>query len=113
VHVGEETLTREQAQLLLHDHFGEDCYFGLWAEGEGAPVGVVEFDGPLTQALEPADSADVPAPVRDLLGPLYAIGGQPFVLPPLPGAIVERDGGLDFALGHGLTLRIAWLGDGD
>lgn len=45
---------------------------------------------------------------------LYAIGGgggPAWSLPPeLPGTIREREHGLDFELGVGLTLRVAWPG---
>jgi len=109
--VGERMLTREEALMLLHDHWEEECYLALWAlvpDELGGAVGVIEFHGLLTNPLGPEDAADLPGETRDIMGALYMIGGHPFTLPALPGAIWERDHGLDFELTDGLTLRIGW-----
>lgn len=117
--MGDQTLTREQALLLLHDHLGEPGYVGLWAEvpaTDDAPpgaIGVLEAHGVLAHALDVADTADMPAAQRDVFGTLYKVGDQPFTLPALPGTITERDHGLDFALTEGLTLRVAWQAPGE
>jgi hypothetical protein len=104
------TLTREEALMLLHDHWEDECYLALWAEapsGQGT-LGVIELRGPLTNTLGIRGAASRPDETRDIMGTLYMIGGHPFMLPALPGTIRERDNGLDFELTDGLKLRIGW-----
>ena len=114
--MGDQTLTREQALLVLHDHFGEQCMFALYAEvpdAAGGVVEVLEFHGELRHALGAEDAADASADVRDAMGTLYAIGGQTFTLPALPGTITQSGDGLSFLLADGLVLRVAWQAPGE
>jgi hypothetical protein len=106
-----DTLTREQALLMLHDHLGEHVRFGLHVPGtDDEPMSreVIGIHGELRHPF--MLQVDVPLPdlVRETFGSVYTIGGQGICLPPLPGTISYSNHGLDFALTDGLALRIAW-----
>jgi hypothetical protein len=113
MHVVSSTIiTRDEALVMLEEHVGQKCEFGLWAGPPPVRVGggiqvpgqeIMWVNGKLgviQRWPEPGTS------------PLYCIGSASFTfrLPPLPGTISERDHGLDFELIDGVTLRVAWPG---
>ncbi len=113
----DDTLTREQALLMLNDHIGERVYFGLRVnlaavdDMIGGLHPVFEVYGELTHPVEGGEelaAAAIPPATREIFGYLYKVGEQPVLLPPLPGTITYQGHGLDFALTAGLTLRVAW-----
>jgi hypothetical protein len=120
--MSDDSLTREQALLLLHDHLGERIYFGLRVNVDatddmpGGSHPVIELHGELTHPVEGGvelAEASVPDTTREIFGYVYKVGEQPVCLPPLPGTIAYHGHGLDFELTDGLTLRVAWqTGDG-
>lgn len=110
--MSDETITRGQAMMMLHDHLGEDVYVGLWTGGDGAgQVEVLSMRGPLAHRQSADDLAGAPGlpdETRETFGYLYTVGDQHIVLAPLPGSITEGGNGLNFELADGLRLRIAW-----
>jgi hypothetical protein len=111
-------LTHDEALLMLNDHVGEEISVWLTMQGEGGPWNVLPpFTGELGK-LVLGSSGGVEAPThaavaraQSTIGPMYAVGGQPLTLPPLPGVIRRYEMGLEWKLAEGLTLRINWGGD--
>jgi hypothetical protein len=113
--VNDDSLTREQALLMLTEHVGERVRLALCLEAtdEMPLLPAIAVQGELSR---PQDQHPIPvAPQeRDVLGVLFTVGGQIVCLPPLPGTIRERPNGLDFELTDVLTLSVAWPGpDGE
>jgi hypothetical protein len=88
----------------VQEHLGEECEIGLWARNDddpSCPNDVFWINSILTQKH---------GQLEQHRSPIYSVGSFKFTLPPLPGAIRERNNGLNFELTEGVILRLAWPG---
>jgi len=99
----EEALRRVDAQL------GQRVVFGIIVRrgpGMDHDAGIVMVQGPLD-----TDLTQRPPRLNPSVG-YYRVGpgmyGFNFVLPPMPGAIRERDSGLNFEVSEDVVIRVAW-----
>ncbi|HUA11689.1 MAG TPA: hypothetical protein VMA83_06765 [Solirubrobacteraceae bacterium] len=94
-------LALDEAHALLREHVGPHCEIGLWVEDAVEP----EHPNAIFWVRSEMELLVEDPPV---LGPIFRVGSNSFSFPPMPGAIYERNDGLDFMLTPGLILRVAW-----
>jgi hypothetical protein len=96
--MAEDTLTHEQALTMLNDHLDEEVFVGLTMSSPSGDFSVMRMAGALGKLMVGE------TPSRDA----YTVGGEAFMLPPLPGTVSGSEMGLEWRLAEGLTLRINW-----
>jgi hypothetical protein len=113
--MAEDTLTHEQALMMLNDRIGKEVSVWLSMEGTGGPWVIVQpMLGVLGKTtLGTSDGGVAHEGVeraKQSIDPQYTVGGKVLQLPPLPGIVRPYEMGLEWVLAEGLTLRINWGG---
>ncbi len=112
--MSDDTLTHEQALMMLNGHVGETVSVWLTMErpvGDGFErSGIMRMAGELGHIPAVGASGSAATVLEDALSVTYTIDGKALVLPPLPGTIRAHEFGLEWVLAEGLTLRINWRG---
>lgn len=107
--MAEDTLTHDQALMMPNDHLDEDVFVGLTMSTADGDFSVMRMVGTLGKmVVEETTSRDATLDAKNAVDPMYTVGGEACMLPPLPGSVLPTDLGLEWRLAEGLTLRINW-----